>query len=50
MYLNRKKLSQKCYANVYTQNLACLTPGKVWVNANNELQCILGFEKEVLIT
>ena len=47
MLLNKTELSQKVFANVYTHNLSALTPGKIWVNSQNELMCSLGLKQKV---
>lgn len=47
MYLNKSELNQKCFANVFTQNMKALTPGKVWVNSTGEIQFSVGLDQKV---
>ncbi|OMJ68262.1 hypothetical protein SteCoe_34344 [Stentor coeruleus] len=48
MYLNKSELNQKCFANVFTQNMKALTPGKVWVNNTGEIQFSVGLDQKFM--
>jgi hypothetical protein len=43
----RSELTQKTFATIYTQKLKSLSPGKVWINPQYELQCSIGLDQKV---